>query len=99
MQKTDWKMRKKIIQEITILTVQVMDWCSTCPDGSIVIIPEAKLTDWQSILIMLISQAKKQHTSVWTDLYYYMAFQIIWISTSLPISVAAAITSNTTLQN
>lgn len=47
------------MQEVAILIIQVMGWCSTCHDGSTALIPEAKLTDRHSILTMLISQAKK----------------------------------------
>lgn len=33
------------MQEVAILIIQVMGWCSTRPDGSAAVIPEAKLTD------------------------------------------------------
>lgn len=33
------------MEGITVLTVQLMDWCSACPDGSTAVTPEAKLTD------------------------------------------------------
>lgn len=50
------------MQEVAILIIQVMGWCSTCHDGSTALIPEAKLTDRHSILTMLISQAKSRDT-------------------------------------